>query len=73
MIFWIGLYPSLFLKMMNGSIQALESRLLDRGTEAKATGTKIEPRAASREARDDKMNHAAVSSRGPRLVSRAGS
>jgi NADH-quinone oxidoreductase subunit M len=38
MIFWIGLYPSLFLKMMNGSIQALESRLLDRGTEAKAIG-----------------------------------
>ena len=38
MIFWIGLYPSPFLRMMNGSIQALESRLLDRGTEAKAIG-----------------------------------
>jgi len=36
MIFWIGLYPSPFLRMMNGSIQALESRL-DRGTVAKTS------------------------------------
>jgi NADH-quinone oxidoreductase subunit M len=27
MIFWIGLYPSPFLKMMNGSVQALVERL----------------------------------------------
>ena len=30
MIFWIGLYPSPFLRMMNGSVQALVERL-DRG------------------------------------------
>jgi NADH-quinone oxidoreductase subunit M len=36
MIFWIGLYPSPFLRMMNGSIAALEQRL-DRGTVATAT------------------------------------
>jgi len=33
MIFWIGLYPSPFLKMMNGSVQALVERL-DRGAVA---------------------------------------
>jgi len=33
MILWIGLYPSPFLKMMNGSIQALVDRL-ERGTVA---------------------------------------
>ena len=31
MIFWIGLYPSPFLRIMNGSIEALVERL-DRGT-----------------------------------------
>jgi NADH-quinone oxidoreductase subunit M len=31
MIIWIGLYPSPFLRMMNGSVQALVDRL-DRGT-----------------------------------------
>ncbi|GKS56597.1 NADH:ubiquinone oxidoreductase subunit M [Nitrospira sp.] len=31
MILWIGLYPSPFLRMMNGSVQALVDRL-DRGT-----------------------------------------
>jgi NADH-quinone oxidoreductase subunit M len=31
MIFWIGLYPSPFLKIMNGSVQALVDRL-DHGT-----------------------------------------
>ena len=30
MIFWIGLYPSPFLRIMNGSVQALVERL-DRG------------------------------------------
>jgi len=33
MILWIGLYPSPFLKMMNGSVQALVDRL-ERGTVA---------------------------------------
>lgn len=33
MIFWIGLYPSPFLRMMNGSVQALVDRL-ERGTAA---------------------------------------
>jgi NADH-quinone oxidoreductase subunit M len=33
MILWIGLYPSPFLRMMNGSVQALVDRL-DRGTVA---------------------------------------
>ena len=33
MIFWIGLYPSPFLRMMNGSVQALVERL-DRGVMA---------------------------------------
>ena len=33
MILWIGLYPAPFLKMMNGSVQALVDRL-DRGTVA---------------------------------------
>jgi len=27
MIFWIGIYPSPFLRMMNGSVQALVQRL----------------------------------------------
>lgn len=36
MIFWIGLYPSPFLRMMNGSVQALVERL-DRGATAEAT------------------------------------
>ena len=38
MIFWIGIYPSPFLRMMNGSIQALVQRL-DRG----ATTASVEP------------------------------
>jgi NADH-quinone oxidoreductase subunit M len=38
MILWIGLYPSPFLRMMNGSVQALVDRL-ERGTVAS-----IEPR-----------------------------
>ncbi len=46
MIFWIGLYPSPFLRMMNGSIQALESRL-DRGTVAKAPAPPTVNRAAA--------------------------
>jgi NADH-quinone oxidoreductase subunit M len=33
MILWIGLYPAPFLKMINGSVQALVDRL-DRGTVA---------------------------------------
>jgi NADH-quinone oxidoreductase subunit M len=33
MILWIGLYPAPFLRMMNGSVQALVDRL-DRGTVA---------------------------------------
>lgn len=42
MIFWIGLYPSPFLKMMNGSVQALVERL-DRGAMAEnAVGVKRE-------------------------------
>jgi len=46
MILWIGLYPSPFLKIMNGSIQALESRLLDRGVEVKAVSPQPGNRAA---------------------------
>jgi NADH-quinone oxidoreductase subunit M len=38
MILWIGLYPAPFLRMMNGSVQALVDRL-ERGTVAS-----IEPR-----------------------------
>ncbi|MBI4400999.1 MAG: NADH-quinone oxidoreductase subunit M [Nitrospirae bacterium] len=37
MIFWIGLYPSPFLRIMNGSVQALVERL-ERGTVAAGTG-----------------------------------
>ncbi|TAJ09892.1 MAG: NADH-quinone oxidoreductase subunit M [Nitrospirae bacterium] len=37
MIFWIGLYPSPFLRMMNGSVQALVERL-DKGAVAEAPG-----------------------------------
>jgi NADH-quinone oxidoreductase subunit M len=33
MILWIGLYPAPFLRMMNGSVQALVDRL-ERGTVA---------------------------------------
>jgi NADH-quinone oxidoreductase subunit M len=33
MILWIGLYPSPFLRIMNGSVQALVDRL-ERGTVA---------------------------------------
>ena len=36
MILWIGLYPSPFLHIMNGSIQALVERL-DHGTVAVLT------------------------------------
>ena len=36
MILWIGLYPAPFLRMMNGSVQAIVDRL-DRGTVAAAT------------------------------------
>jgi hypothetical protein len=35
MILWIGLYPAPFLRMMNGSVQALVDRL-DHGTLAGA-------------------------------------
>ena len=45
MIFWIGLYPSPFLRMMNGSIQALESRL-HRGTAANAPAPTVNRAAA---------------------------
>jgi NADH-quinone oxidoreductase subunit M len=38
MILWIGLYPSPFLKMMNGSVQALVDRL-ERGTVASIEST----------------------------------
>lgn len=38
MILWIGLYPAPFLKMMNGSVQALVDRL-DRGTVASVEKT----------------------------------
>ena len=43
MILWIGLYPAPFLRMMNGSVQALVDRL-DRGSTALATGEKPEER-----------------------------
>ena len=36
MIFWIGIYPSPFLKMINGSIQAVIERL-DHGSRAAMT------------------------------------
>jgi NADH-quinone oxidoreductase subunit M len=38
MIFWIGLYPSPFLRMMNGSVQALVERL-ELGSTAVASAT----------------------------------
>jgi NADH-quinone oxidoreductase subunit M len=41
MIFWIGLYPSPFLRMMNGSVQALVERL-DQGSSAVAQVTRHE-------------------------------
>lgn len=43
MILWIGLYPSPFLRIMNGSVQALVDRL-DRGTVAALSATTTEPR-----------------------------
>ena len=42
MILWIGLYPAPFLRMMNGSVQALVDRL-ERGTVAS-----IEPKQSVR-------------------------
>jgi NADH-quinone oxidoreductase subunit M len=45
MIFWIGLYPSPFLRMMNGSIQALEDRLnREPATAERSLGSKFEVR-----------------------------
>ena len=41
MIFWIGLYPSPFLRMMNGSVQALVERL-EHGSTALAKVTRDE-------------------------------
>jgi NADH-quinone oxidoreductase subunit M len=43
MILWIGLYPSPFLRIMNGSIQALVDRL-DHGTVAALNAIPTEPR-----------------------------
>lgn len=43
MILWIGLYPAPFLRMMNGSVQALVERL-DRGSTALSTGERHEAR-----------------------------
>jgi NADH-quinone oxidoreductase subunit M len=63
MVFWIGLYPAPFLRIMNGSVQALVERL-ERGVVATATGTRLEPRGSRQEP---------FASRGTRLVSRAGS
>lgn len=42
MIFWIGLYPSPFLKMMNGSIQALVERLERGGVAEQSLGVRGE-------------------------------
>jgi NADH-quinone oxidoreductase subunit M len=50
MIFWIGLYPSPFLRMMNGSVQALVERL-EKGAvaaESAPTGTRFEARGEGR-------------------------
>ena len=43
MILWIGLYPSPFLRIMNGSVQALVDRL-DHGTVAALNATPTELR-----------------------------
>ena len=45
MIFWIGLYPSPFLRMMNGSVQALVERL-EKGAVANAPALPAANRAA---------------------------
>src|SRR5437773_1149631 len=47
MIFWIGLYPAPFLRIMNGSIQALVERL-DRGTVVAAGAAEASPVLADR-------------------------
>lgn len=51
MILWIGLYPAPFLKMMNGSVQALVDRL-DRGTIASLEAERLEVRGKGQEAKD---------------------
>ena len=48
MILWIGLYPAPFLRMMNGSVQALVDRI-DHGTVAGATTEWPEGRGNGRE------------------------
>ncbi len=45
MIFWIGLYPSPFLRMVNGSVQAVVDRL-DRGSTASITMAIRNPQSA---------------------------
>ncbi|WP_447973711.1 complex I subunit 4 family protein [Nitrospira sp. Kam-Ns4a] len=50
MIFWIGLYPAPFLRMMNGSVQALVERL-EKGTTAVAERPEAKPRPADTEMR----------------------
>lgn len=53
MIFWIGLYPSPFLRMMNGSVQALVDRL-DHGSTALAQAAPDARREARYEVTGDK-------------------
>jgi len=40
MIFWIGLYPAPFLRIMNGSVQALVQRL-DHGSAGAVQATRL--------------------------------
>jgi len=53
MIFWIGLYPAPFLRMMNGSVQALVQRLEHGATAASAPAGPEVRREARLEARGE--------------------
>lgn len=59
MIFWIGLYPSPFLRMMNGSVQALVERL-ERGVMAagEPSAVGVQPSAKKAEPKGQEYNNA---------------
>lgn len=59
MIFWIGLYPSPFLRMMNGSVQALVERL-ERGVMAagEPSAVSVQPSAKKAEPKGQEYNNA---------------
>lgn len=65
MILWIGLYPSPFLRMMNGSVQALVDRLERNTVAERPIGTGHEARGQRQE-----TDHPLASSPGPRACTK---